>query len=127
MNWLRCKGVDRLNDYMYKNIILLIYMNTVNDLYTYQEISSILGFTIEQSMETVESLIGSGYLGQNEKNILYITDFGFQFLKEQKVENVKINDLYSSSKSFQKHIIEKRAIDDIYIPEDFDKKFKGYL
>lgn len=102
-------------------------MNTVKELYTYQEISSILGFTIEQSVDTVEGLITSGYLGQNEKNILYITELGFKFLREQKVENADIYDLSNSSEGFQDHIVEKRAIDDIYIPEDFDKKFKGYF
>ncbi|KUO74605.1 MAG: hypothetical protein APF81_13250 [Desulfosporosinus sp. BRH_c37] len=32
----------------------------------------------------------------NEKNILYITELGFQFLGKQKVENVEIYDLYIS-------------------------------
>lgn len=113
----------------YDKIIILIYIKTYNDTYSYEFIRDYLGFTYTKLDHFIDSMIDEGILKYNEKIILQVTDKGQEILKQFNLDDISFEYLmvdYKEEVMKEIKIEDKLGINDIYIPKYFNEKFKGY-
>lgn len=101
----------------FKELITLIYINTYEDAYQYNELKELLDFSTSQLKEFIKSMQGDGLLDRSDS--LMISSKGFEILKELGLENVDINELLEEKESLRFSKINKLEFDDIYIPKNF--------
>lgn len=109
----------------YRNLLILVYFNTVKDTYSYQEIMDFLSLTYKQVQEKIYYLLSTGMLSMNELNIEISTD-GIGEISSYNLGDINFYDLYSNDGMLNEHIGPSQPVHELYIPYNFDKKFKGY-
>ncbi|WP_375103253.1 hypothetical protein ACDZ28_26700 [Paenibacillus sp. RS8] len=103
----------------YKDLIMLVYFNTVKASYSYIEISHNFGFDKQQLVHVIERFQKEGLLVLEK----------YYKLSDKSIEYLKKHDLYDIDyyDSFEiKSVIENKQMDlnEIYIPIGFMKKIK---
>lgn len=111
----------------FKKVLLLIYFKSAEDRYSFSEIMNIFKMNYGQVVKEVDYLVEHKYLEQDESFVYRLTSKGMEVLKESGIENVDIIDvLDEASDEDVSHPIRNFEKNVVYIPNDFDKKFKGY-
>ncbi len=113
----------------YDKIIILLYIKSYFDTYSYEEIKNCLGFSYIQLDEIIGSMINDKMLRYNEKFLIEIDEDGLNLLEELNLRDVQFDDIISDYESDILECIQiegKLEIKDIFIPKNFQKKFKGY-
>jgi hypothetical protein len=113
----------------YDKIILIIYINTYKDTYNFTEVKDYLGFSFHQLDNFIDEIIIEGLLEYNQDYILKVSNSGIDLLKTINLENVSFEDLlmdYSEKVLIDIQTGVKLGINEIYLPEKFQEKFKGY-
>lgn len=101
----------------FKEIIVLIYLNTYKDSYQYNELKMLLDFNTSQLKEFINIMKEKKLL--KESNILILSDKALDRLKRLGLENININDLLQDKCSLKFSEQNKLGFDDIYIPKNF--------
>ncbi|AOY77881.1 hypothetical protein [Clostridium formicaceticum] len=111
----------------FRYFLVLIYFNTVGDIYTYSDLVDLLGLTYKQVDNIVSSIMTEGYLSYNENKVIVINDKGIKLLKSNGFYNVDIFSIYEDE-LINKDTFNNKKIDinDIYVPKRFTTKFSGY-
>ncbi|WP_055669440.1 hypothetical protein [Desnuesiella massiliensis] len=113
----------------YDKIIMIIYFNTYKDTYDFEEIKEYLGFSFDQLDDFINELIVEKLLEYDEDYILKVSNKAIELLETLNLRNILFEDLlldYSEKMLSDIRSEIKLNINDVYIPENFDKKFKGY-
>lgn len=111
----------------YREILILLYMNSVKQNYVYSDLVELLGLTYDYVIDKVDHLIDEEYLFINKNGSLEVGIKGSEVLSENNFLDITIFDLYDTRGLVNERIsLSPLEINDIYVPENFDKKFKGY-
>jgi hypothetical protein len=111
----------------FKLLIILMYFNSVKNSYSYVELISLLRIPYEQLMIKIDYLIAQGYLYKDgEYALIDISSKGSLKLKENSLEKFNILNMYNDNTDSIIEVPNRMEIDEIFIPKDFDKSFKGY-
>lgn len=97
--------------------LILIYLNTYNDSYEFHEIKKLCNVSTIRLKEVLSILSQKGYL-YYDGITLKLIDSGKEYLEEQNLLDVTIDDLYESTVTLEisDDVI---SMDDIYIPKKF--------
>lgn len=109
----------------FKDKLILMYLNSKKN-YLINDMMVMLGITYSQLYDRLEVLVNTGYLCYYDDVILQITDKGLELLKTESLNNIDISETYSNDYLSNKNTKQPMGIGDIYIPKNFDKKFKLY-
>lgn len=101
----------------FKELIILIYLNTYEDAYQYSELKELLDFSTSQLKEFIKIMQDKNLLEKSSG--LMITTQGIMILKELGLEKVDINELLEKKESLTFSKRNKLEFDDIYIPKNF--------
>ncbi|WP_236896353.1 hypothetical protein [Clostridium beijerinckii] len=113
----------------YDKIVVVIYIRTYKDTYSYEDIKNYLGFSYTEVNDFIEDMTNEEMLEYNEDFILQVTEKGEQLLKQLNLQDISFEDLivdYQEKMVEQIKVENKLEIYEIYIPRYFDEKFKGY-
>lgn len=110
----------------FKELLILMYFNTVQNEYFFSDIVELLGLPIKYTDKMIEQLLEKKLLVINEHNLIHLTDKGFNELVSKGLDDTNLIDLYNSENTLQERKGTKIELNDIYIPKNFDKKFQGY-
>lgn len=110
----------------YRLELILIYLNTVNEEYTYKEITEFMGLCYNMIDNMISYMEKKGLIYKDEYCIIKISDKGKNFLEEKGLLDIDIYSLYDECQI--KEDIKSRTIgiDDIYVPKNFKLYFNGY-
>ncbi|GAA0435397.1 hypothetical protein GCM10008983_09970 [Lentibacillus halophilus] len=101
--------------------LILIYLNDYEDQYELHEIKKLCNYTTSQMFEALQSIEEKGFIQyENNKFSLKILDKGREYLQENNLNEISIDDLYESTVTLN---ISNNTIgfEDIYIPQNFKK------
>lgn len=101
----------------FKEIIVLIYLNTYKDSYQYNELKRLLDFNTSQLKEFINIMKKKKLL--KESNILMLNYRALDRLKRLGLENININDLLQEKCSLKFPEQNKLGFEDVYIPKNF--------
>lgn len=113
----------------YDKIIIIIYIRTYKDTYSYDEIKEHLGLSYAELNSFIDNLISEDILIYNDDYILEVSKEGLRLLSLYGLQNIQFDDLLIDyqAKMVSKISTEvKLGISDIYIPKNFNEKFEGY-
>ncbi len=113
----------------FRHYLILIYLNTIKDLYSYRDLVNILGLTFEQVDDTLSNMLEAEFIEYDDRNNLSITVIGYEKLIDKGFNNISLYELYNNDERYHidsNRLKKKIAIDYPYIPKDFNKQFKGY-
>jgi hypothetical protein len=110
----------------YRDILIIFYFNSVKSNYIYSDLVELLGLTYSLVSEKVDTLIEEAYLFLDEDKLIQISEKGLVILREKKFSNIHIFDLYDDKGLANDKISKCLDVNEIFIPKNFDKKFKGY-
>lgn len=116
-----------MEDFRY--YLILIYFNTVKDLYSYRDLVNMLGLAFEQVESILGNMIEHQLLKYDNRKNLVITDRGYEELINKGFGNIDVYELFDNDERYhieKNKLKEKIDLDYPYIPKNFDKKFKGY-
>lgn len=103
----------------YKNLLVMVYFNTVQASYSYKEISNNFGLEKKQILNLISDLQKDGLIILHE--YYKLTDKAIQTLKEYNLLDVDYYESFENRSIFEKTPLD---IDEIYIPIGFTKKIK---
>ncbi|MDH6428067.1 hypothetical protein BSK62_06375 [Paenibacillus odorifer] len=110
----------------YRDVLIIFYMNSVKEDYIYADLVELLGLTYTYVIDKIDYLIEQEYLIVNERKIIEVGRKGIEILSEKRFLDINIFDLYDGKELVDGKISKQLEINDIYIPKNFDEKFKGY-
>lgn len=116
-----------MKDFRY--YLILIYFNTVKDIYSYRELVNMLGLAFEQVENILIDMMKQQLLKYDNKNNLIITDTGYEKLNHKGFGDIDIYELFRNDERYhiEKNKLKKKIdLNYPYIPKKFDEKFKGY-
>lgn len=102
----------------YKKLMILHYFNNVKAGYSYQELMTIFGLQEEQLQVLLTELTSQEFLKMD--GYYKLTLKGEDELKNKKIENDKFDEFELGEIFVERYM----SIDEIYIPEKFEKSFK---
>ena len=113
----------------YDKIIMLIYMKTYKDTYSFEYIKEYFDFSYTELDNFINNMIKDNMLEYNEDFILTITKNAEKFLESLNLQDVAFDELMID---YQEKMVDeiksevRLGINDIYIPRYFNVKFDGY-
>lgn len=110
----------------FRDYLILIYLNTVNEMFTYHDLVQLLGLPPTKVTQRIEALLNHQIINRNESNVFCLTEEGIASLEELGFENIKLDQLYKEENLLSDKIKERLPFEDVFVPKRFDKKFKGY-
>lgn len=110
----------------YKIKLILIYLNTVKEDYTYKEMTELMGLGYNIIDELIDEMKEKKLIVKDEYCIIKLSEQGKEILNKSNLLNTDIYNLYEDYKLNEKFRVEQINIEDMYIPKKFDKYFKGY-
>jgi hypothetical protein len=84
-----------------------------------------LSLTYKQVQEMINYLLSTGMLSMNQL-IIEISASGIGEISRYNLGDINFYDLYSNDGMLNEHIGPPQPTHELYIPYNFDKKFKGY-
>ncbi|AIQ65349.1 hypothetical protein PSTEL_21720 [Paenibacillus stellifer] len=106
-----------------KDELILIYTNTVREQFLLTELVHMLGMTYEQVLDIIQALVNNGYLEYSESQFPSLSKHGMEYLNTVGLSEADIYSLYNESTVLLNITHPSKFV---YIPLNFNMKFKGY-
>ncbi|MHA0857528.1 hypothetical protein [Paenibacillus sp. CMAA1364] len=106
-----------------KDELILIYTNTVREQFFLTELVHILGMTYEQVLDIIQALVHNGFLEYTDNQFPRLSEQGMAYLDTVGLSNADIYSLYNE-RTVLLNITHPSKL--VYIPSNFNMKFKGY-
>ncbi|MGL4731501.1 MAG: hypothetical protein ACRCW0_07950 [Clostridium sp.] len=113
-------------DINYKLKLILVYLNTVNEKYTYKEMTEFMGLDYNVIDELINQIEKEELIFKDEYCIINISDKGKKILEENNLLDLNFYELYNQYEIDDKLKSKSINIEDVYIPKNFKVYFKGY-
>ncbi|NRT80937.1 hypothetical protein [Clostridium beijerinckii] len=110
----------------YKIVIILVYLKSLGDNYTFKDLTRLMSLDYEKIDETLKYMEEKKYLVRNEFQMLSISNNGKSLLQEYNLLDITIDELSEPYKIKESLIPGDKEMTPIYIPRYFDKCFNGY-
>lgn len=101
----------------------MIYTNSVKEHFYLTDLVHILSMSFPQVENQIMELVKRGFLEYNEDWNLLLTGTGLDYLDRNGLAETDIFSIYKERPTLLKL---NRPAEVVYIPLDFEKKFKGY-
>lgn len=110
----------------YRLELILIYLNTVNEEYTYKEMSEFIGVCYDIIDNMLIYMEEKGLIDKDKYCIIKVSDKGRKLLDEKGLLDIDIYSLYNEYQINDNIKSKNIGIDDIYVPKNFKIYFNGY-
>lgn len=113
----------------FNDLLILRYFNEVGTSYRLEELTDLIGIPIELLDDKIQNLLTCGYISLDINSFYKISHEGVNLLRVYQMDSFDffMNEIEVTDEDnvfLEPH--ERIEFSDIYIPENFDKKFSGY-